>query len=230
MNFLLSMLPIYFFGNIHCLGMCGPLVMMLGKHRFRYYYFIGRTLSFSLAGLITGTLGGVLTLLFKDYYIPAFVSFLFGFMILILAFDYFYGIHSHFAKVIAAKLAPLNKKLSLLMLQDNPLSTFLFGFATIFLPCGQTMLVYSACAIYCNPWTGLLNGFLFAFITSPSLYFSLHAMNYFGFAKKYYQKVMGAISLMIGILAICRGLAEIDFIPHLVINLGSSEKFHFVLY
>ena len=57
MTLLLTMLPLYLFGNVHCLGMCGPLVMLIGQHHFRYFYFVGRTLSFTLAGGLAGAAG-----------------------------------------------------------------------------------------------------------------------------------------------------------------------------
>ena len=76
MSLLLTMLPLYLFGNLHCLGMCGPLVAMIGHHRFRYYYFLGRTLSFTLAAMAAGGAGAVLHLFLNQYHISALTSFL----------------------------------------------------------------------------------------------------------------------------------------------------------
>jgi sulfite exporter TauE/SafE len=67
MTLLLAMLPYYLLGNLHCLGMCGPLTMMLGAHRFRYFYFAGRLFSFTLAGGIAGELGAVLNVFFNQF-------------------------------------------------------------------------------------------------------------------------------------------------------------------
>lgn len=78
MSLLLAMLPIYLFGNLHCLGMCGPLVMMIGQHRYRYFYFLGRTLSFTLAGMIAGGVGAVVQFFFNTYHIAEMTSFFFG--------------------------------------------------------------------------------------------------------------------------------------------------------
>ena len=38
-------------------------------------------------------------------------------------------------------------------------STFLFGFFTVALPCGQTLVVFSACALAGSGWIGFCNGF-----------------------------------------------------------------------
>ncbi len=30
---LLALLPLYILGNLHCIGMCGPIVAFLSRHR-----------------------------------------------------------------------------------------------------------------------------------------------------------------------------------------------------
>ncbi len=216
------MLPVYILGNLHCIGMCGPLVMMIGRHRFRYFYFLGRLLSFTLAGFIAGGVGSVLNVFFQEYYISAVTSFAFGLFILSIGCAQLFSI----SVPIPAWAGTMNRSVSLLMLKDQPFATFLFGFFTIALPCGQTLIVYSACAIYGNPFVGMLNGFLFALITSPSLFLAMKAHGLLNTAKKYYSPLMGFAALLIGSLAICRGLAELNLIPHLVLN----RAYHIVIY
>ena len=82
MSLFFTLLPIYLFGNLHCLGMCGPLVMMIGRHRYRNFYFFGRTISFALVGLAAGEAGSVLQIGLKHLQISAASSFLFGGIIL----------------------------------------------------------------------------------------------------------------------------------------------------
>ena len=132
MTLLLTMLPFYLFGNIHCLGMCGPLVMAIGHHRFRNWYFLGRTLSFTLAGRIAGEIGSVLNLLLGRFQIPAAASFLFGGIILLL------GIYSLLGKEIPGqryfnnRFRNVQNRLVAYMMKDSALPTFLFGFFTEF--------------------------------------------------------------------------------------------------
>lgn len=78
MTLFFSLLPLYLFGNLHCIGMCGPLVMLIGRHRHRYFYFAGRVASFSLAGLLAGELGAVLHLVLKQYFLAEIVSLMCG--------------------------------------------------------------------------------------------------------------------------------------------------------
>ncbi|MCE5316222.1 MAG: sulfite exporter TauE/SafE family protein [Parachlamydia sp.] len=215
MTLLLTMLPLYLFGNLHCLGMCGPLVMMIGQHRYRFFYFLGRTLSFTLAGALAGAAGLLLQVALKESYIPALICFFFGGFLLFLSFRILFGLSYPGAKWLSQRFASTNRSLSLLMLRDQPLATFLFGFFTLLLPCGQTLVVYSACALSQDPSVGLLNGFAFALLTSPSLFMAMQVRNFLPAAKAYYNTVVGLSALAVAILALCRGLAELEIIPHL---------------
>ena len=57
MSLFFTLLPVYLFGNIHCAGMCGPLMMLLAKNRYRWAYFAGRLVSYTLAGLLSAEIG-----------------------------------------------------------------------------------------------------------------------------------------------------------------------------
>ena len=54
-----------FIGSLHCVGMCGPIALLLPLQRqhkgFRYLqlgaYFTGKTLSYTLIGLLFGGIG-----------------------------------------------------------------------------------------------------------------------------------------------------------------------------
>jgi sulfite exporter TauE/SafE len=226
MSLLITMLPIYLLGNLHCLGMCGPLVMMLGQHRYRYFYFLGRTLSFSLAGLVAGELGAVLNVALQRYQISAFASFLFGGIIFAIGVYSILGLLPPGQQWLAKRLAKFNQSLSLLMLKDQAWPSFLFGFFTIALPCGQTLIVFSACALSGDPLVGLVNGFAFALLTSPSLLLAMNTHRLLNQVKPYYNIIMGVCALFVGGLALLRGFADLEVIPHLVIH----PEYHIALY
>lgn len=230
MNLLFTMLPFYLFGNLHCIGMCGPLVMMIGRHRYRYLYFFGRLASFTLAGTVAGGLGAVLALTLKTYQIPAFTSFLFGILLIIFSFSYFCNWSLPGNRRLQKRLSQISQRLSLLILKDKPWPTFLFGFFTVILPCGQTLIVFSACALYGDSFSGFLNGAAFALLTSPSLFLAMKANSLLSPAKKHYNKIMGSLSLLVGVIALCRGMAELEWIPHWILNPNASPEFHLVLF
>ena len=170
MTLFFTLLPIYLFGNIHCFGMCGPLVMMIGQHQFRSFYFVGRILSFSLAGLLAGAAGSVLHVFLKQYHLAEVASFLFGGIIFFLGLKTLGGWRLPRIQWMAQSMASLNRQISTLMLQDKKGATFLFGFLTVALPCGQTLVVFSACALSGDPLVGLFNGGALALLTTPSLF------------------------------------------------------------
>lgn len=223
MSLLLTMLPYYLLGNLHCAGMCGPLVLMIGRHRYRHLYFLGRTLSFTAAGCLAGAGGAVINLFLNQYHLSAILSLCFGLVIISMGMGNLFGLSFDF---ISRKLARASRSLSLLILRDQPWPTFLFGFFTLALPCGQTVVVFSACAIYGDPWVGLINGLCFALLTTPSLMAAMYATAVFQKLKPHYNLVMGMAALVIGTLAVCRGLAELEVIPHFILN----HHYHLVIY
>lgn len=230
MTLLIAMLPFYLLGNLHCLGMCGPLAMMLGAHRFRFFYFAGRLFSFTVAGALAGEAGAVLNVFLNYYHLSAGASLLFGALIFGTGFLGLLGRSFPGQSAIAKLMARANGSLSLLILRDQPLATFLFGFLTIALPCGQSLVVFSACALSGSLLIGLLNGFAFALLTSPALFFAMHAHALLGSAKRYYQSATNLIALAVGIIALCRGFAELDLLPHIKFSLPFAEAYHLVIF
>lgn len=231
MTLFFSLLPLYLFGNLHCLGMCGPLVMLLSQHRYRLFYFLGRLSSFSLAGLVAGEVGAVLHVFLKQYYLAEIVSFFCGMLIIGWGIQKIAGWQ---VKSVALSqvtlLSALHRWTSTLLLKDHGWSTFLFGFFTVALPCGQTLVVFSACALAGNAWVGLGNGFAFALLTTPSLVMAMHTLMLFRKCKQYDRALIGGCSIFAGLLACCRGLAEMGWIEHWVLNPEASSSYHFVIF
>lgn len=230
MTLFFALFPLYVFGNVHCLGMCGPLVMLLGQHQFRYYYFIGRILSFSLAGMLAGQAGAVLHVILAQYHLAEMTSFLFGGIIFALGLQYLGVWKLPRLKYVPRIFSRINQALATLMLKDTRAATFLFGFFTVFLPCGQTLIVFSACALTGSAYIGLLNGFALALLTTPSLALAMHSHLLVKRFKNHYNSVIGVSSLVIGSLAFCRGLAEMGYIPHFILNPEAPSSYHMVIF
>jgi sulfite exporter TauE/SafE len=198
--------------------MCGPLVFMIGQHRYRYYYFLGRLLSFSLAGMLAGLLGAITNVTLSYFHLSVLASFFFGGLMYAIAFSAWTGRQLPGTDSFLRFIQPINQHLSRLLLIDRAWPAFMFGFLTVALPCGQTLLVFTACALSGSPWIGLFNGFALALLTSPSLWLAMHAQALFKGLKNYYQHVLAICGMVVGTLAVCRGLAELNVINHWVLN------------
>ena len=224
------MLPVYILGNLHCLGMCGPLVMMLGAHRYRYWYFLGRLTSFTLAGGLAGLLGSFLRSTLEYYRLPAMMSLIFGGVIVVLGLSAIAGRAYPGQHWIAAKTSGLSKWMAQLSLANNRWPTFLFGVMTVLLPCGQTAMVFAACAMVGSTSVGLLNGFAFGLLTSPSLLLAMGAHRFLQSWKAHYNTIFGLLALLVGALALCRGLADLGYIQHVAKHIHHPFEAHLVLY
>lgn len=226
MTLFLSMLPLYLLGNLHCLGMCGPIVAALGQHRYRNYYFLGRFLSFSLAGLFAGATGALMYDVFKLFDIPVYASLLLGSLMIVLGFIKLFSLAKYIPLPFQNYLGYLSHYLSKILLKDRKETTFIFGFCTIFLPCGQTVIVFCGCALAQDALVGLFNGALFALLTTPALFLSMQARCLFKNVLNKYDIFMGMSALLVGFLAIFRGLADKGVVSHLVL----IKKYHIVLF
>jgi sulfite exporter TauE/SafE len=100
----------------------------------------------------------------------------------------------------------------------------------VLLPCGQSLVVFAACAVAGSATVALLNGCAFALLTTPSLLFAMAARQWLMRLKQHYHLLIGVCTFGIGVLAICRGLADLEIIPHLVLNRGALPKYHIVIY
>ncbi len=227
MTLFFTLLPVYLFGNLHCAGMCGPLMMLLAKNRYRWAYFVGRTVAYSLAGLLSAEVGLFFFHTLARYHLSALLSLCFGCAILCLAVLTFLKLPYPGAKWLASKTGRVSTLLSKLLGTSGPYPIFFFGVCTLLLPCGQTLIVFSACALDAHPLAGLANGFVFALLTSPSLLVSMSA---FKRLRSSYHYWMGGATLVVGLLAILRGIADLNLINHYILNPNAPDHFHLVLF
>ena len=190
--------------------------MLLAKHPHRWLYFWGRIASFSLAALLAAEVG----LLFSSSYFSLAV----GTSICMMGIFLLFHLSLPTSKRVSKPLARIGALVSKLILINHPMATFLFGFCTVLLPCGQSLIVFSACALAPSAWIGFFNGFLFALCTSPSLVLAMYASTLFRRWQDKYRFIMGGMTLFIGLLALLRGFANLDLIPHLTL------PHHIVLY
>lgn len=214
MSLLVAMLPIYILGNLHCLGMCGPVAMLLSASPYRAFYLLGRLISFTLAGTIAGLFGEVIGAVLTSYHLSGWFSVIFGGAMAGVGVSVLFGFDLPYSHLLAKKFAPLHNYLNRLLFSQEPWPLFLVGFFTIFLPCGQTLLVYSAAALSGSAFVGTINGLAFGLLTTPSLFLAMQAKRWMGGVKGWYHPLVGGMAVGVGILTVLRGFAEWGIIPH----------------
>ncbi|MFN3849852.1 MAG: sulfite exporter TauE/SafE family protein [Spirosomataceae bacterium] len=161
-------------GSLHCVGMCGPISLMMPTDRSKRFNFVlgrilynsGRILTYSLLGLVIGLLGEQVSLFASQKVL----SITFG--ILIITFLLIpqklqnqislIPIVYKFNSFIKSKLSRFFKKYSLF-------SQFSFGLLNGLLPCGLVYAAMSGAFLMSHLWEGALFMFLFGLGTVPMM-------------------------------------------------------------
>ncbi|WP_423914303.1 sulfite exporter TauE/SafE family protein [Capnocytophaga gingivalis] len=200
------------FGSLHCVGMCGPIVLLIPLQRqrkgFRYLqlgaYFIGKTLTYALMGLLFGLVGeGV----FIAEYQQEFSIFAGLLMILMGLFSLLHlrvkGLGNPLLKGFSLLKNALGKQLS----KKTVTSSLSIGFLNGFLPCG---LVYTALfgALAMGNWWGSMTYMtVFGVGTIPLMLLLILLGDFLPLAlRRRLNQWLPLVVILVGILFILRGL------------------------
>lgn len=193
-------------GSLHCIGMCGPLMMRLpfvnSKNTFLSLtlYHGGKTLTYALAGVLFGLMGQGFTLIRWQQGL----SIIAGLALLLITF--FPVIRHHFS--MGNRVAMLFQQLQNRLLGKNEALYFLLsGVVNGMLPCG---LVYAALAGAAVSGTAL-QGAAFMTAFGVGTIPSLTLLTLFGHKLKLskqriFTRTTFYISIFVGVLLIFRGL------------------------
>jgi len=200
-------------GSVHCIGMCGPLVLALPmaqktsleKWGVLFLYHFGKISSYSLLGVLFGLFGSQLPLFGVQENISIFIGALMliyvGYVFMLkpkrklgfLQFDLLYS--------------SITKQLGILFKHKNKLAFYLIGFLNGLLPCGMVYLALTSALAIQNIFYG---GWLMAFFglgTMPALIIVALGGQFFGI--KFRQQIQNLLPVFIfsmGVLLILRGL------------------------
>jgi len=200
------------FGSLHCVGMCGPIALLIPLQRqrkgLRYLqlgaYFIGKTLTYALMGLLFGLVGeGV----FIAEYQQEFSIFAGLLMILMGLFSLLHlrvkGLGNPLLKGFSLLKNALGKQLS----KKTVTSSLSIGFLNGFLPCG---LVYTALfgALAMGNWRGSMTYMIaFGVGTIPLMLLLILLGDFLPLAlRRRLNQWLPLMVILVGILFILRGL------------------------
>lgn len=160
------------FGSLHCVAMCGPLLLALPsvgesqwtKAKNRLVYQIGRILTYGLIGLIIGFIGIGISM--KGW--QQVLSIATGVALILIAVFHFIGTkNSSILKIQQKLLAPLIKQMGYWL--HRPGGSFMTGVLNGILPCGMVYMALATALNVGSPLNGARFMILFGLGTLPLL-------------------------------------------------------------
>jgi len=211
--FIISAFALGLGGSFHCMGMCGPLALSItmpaaAKHPpFLTYsfYFLGKTLTYALMGLIFGFFGQQIVWAGWQQGLAIFSGVV---MILLALFSVVKPAafhHNVVTEKINQFILPLFGKV--LQQKSSLFAPFWMGLLNGLLPCGLVYMGLAGAVATAEPLSAALFMFVFGIGTMPVLLLFLLVSGKFGYAfRVYLKKATPVIMSVMGILLILRGL------------------------
>lgn len=169
MAFLLAAISLGFLGSFHCVGMCGPIALALPVHNkppltkkvLILLYNLGRILTYSVFGLLAGSIG-------EGFVVAGFqqtLSIVIGIVLLISVFFSFNNWFSGYGFFLRLK-----NSISRRFLNGRPSSLFTIGMLNGLLPCGLVYLGIAGAAATGDVLRGVLFMAAFGLGTAPMMF------------------------------------------------------------
>lgn len=210
-------------GSVHCVGMCGPIMLALPFENSTWFsriksngvYFLGKSITYAVLGFVIGLMGSAV---FPKGW-QQWVSIGTGVLILMMTW--------------MPKLFKSNKSnvfndkvivsMQLWMKKRGTIAEFVLGFLNGLLPCGLVYMALAASITAGGAWQSALFMFVFGWGTVPLLFLigiSKQSLN-FKFRAKL-NKAIPYVTTILAILFILRGLSL--GIPFLSPDMEKMEK------
>ena len=199
-------------GSLHCIGMCGPLMLAIplpaSERRVVVWqmllYHAGRILSYSALGVLFGLLGkGIAIAGFQQVLSLASGVFIIAMAFVAWRFEHLVTALPGFGAFTRA----VQQKLGVLLRDHNRSATFSIGMLNGLLPCGMVYAALAGAISTTNSAEGGIFMALFGLGTLPLLLTATVAGRSFGFSLRAKIKVVQPILLTLaGLLLLQRGL------------------------
>lgn len=218
--------------SLHCVGMCGPLMLALpvrhlGKMQQTLaivLYNTGRLFTYSLLGLLVGLFG-------RRIYMAGFQRWLsvsLGIAILVFAFFYFVKKRALQPAWIMKFHLWVQERMGFWIHSKNRFAYFMLGVANGLLPCGMVYIAIAASLMTTVVSNSVLFMVLFGIGTLPLMMaFGIFGNRISVNARFNIRKAMPYLLLMVGLLLVLRGMnLGIPFISPVVTDIRQGIPCH----
>lgn len=199
-------------GSFHCVGMCGPIALLLPVNRTNSVkklvqislYHFGRILAYASIGLLFGTIGKGLQLFGVQQQLSVAIGLLMILMVLlpVKVFNKY-----NFSKPLFRVISKVKSSLGTALRKKTPDAFLTIGFLNGFLPCG---LVYMAVFGAIASGTALEGSLYMAFFglgTIPLMTVAVYAGNFVsGKVRQHIRRVVPVFVVLMGFLFVMRGM------------------------
>lgn len=198
--------------SFHCIGMCGPIAMMLPVDRSNeakkvtqiITYHIGKLTAYGLLGLIFGLLGRSFYLAGMQQQLSIIVGVL---MILVALIPEKVFAKYNFSKPLYRIITKVKSSLGQQFKNKSYKSLFTIGLLNGFLPCGMVYVALFGAIAMQRVSLSVLYMILFGIGTIPMLTIVVYVSNLMSFSfRGIMQKAIPLVAVLIGMLFIIRGL------------------------
>jgi sulfite exporter TauE/SafE len=198
------------FGSVHCIGMCGPLALSLPSFRQRWWlvlidkilYNLGRVLTYSFLGLLTGLVG-------KQLWLSGLqqgVSLLSGLLILLAGFAAIFKFRLAGNRLLSLLLSPVYRLLNYAL--RHKAGHLVVGLLNGFLPCGFVYLALAGAINTGAPLTAAAYMFWFGAGTFPLMLLATVSAGFIGpVVRRRINKAMPYLMVCLGLWFLLRGLS-----------------------
>ncbi len=198
--------------SFHCIGMCGPIAMMLPVDRNNQAkkvsqiitYHLGRLFAYSTIGFIFGMLGKGFLLAGMQQKMSIFIGIA---MILIILIPEKVVANYNFSKPIFKVISKIKTTLGSQFKNKSYKSLFTIGLLNGFLPCGMVYVALFGAIAMQSPTLGILYMALFGLGTVPMMSSIVYLNSFLSIpVRNKIQKAIPYVAVFIGIVFILRGL------------------------
>ncbi|SEG09992.1 sulfite exporter TauE/SafE family protein [Flavobacterium urumqiense] len=198
--------------SLHCIGMCGPIAMMLPVDRNNptkkatqiFTYHLGRLSAYATIGLVFGLLGKGFFLAGLQQKLSIFIGIA---MILVILIPERTFAKYNFSKPVFNLISKIKTKLGSQFKNKNYKSLFTIGLLNGFLPCGMVYVALFGAIAMQSAGFGVLYMVLFGLGTVPLMSSVVYLNSFITIPiRNKIQKAIPYVAVIIGVLFILRGL------------------------